>query len=298
MFRPLAPGSTVAIVAPSGPPDAALYRAGREILGRRYRVAREIDPDGPRHPRLPYLADSDEARAAAMNAALADPEIEAILCARGGYGAMRILGRLDDEALRQRRPPIVGLSDITALHLWAAGLGVPTVHGPVLTQLAVLPAGDVQTLFDLLEGTLPAVDGLHGLCPGLARGRLLGGNLSLLAHLAGTPFLPDLEGCLLLLEEVNEAPYRIDRLLTQLALAGVLDRVAGVLVGNLLGCDAPQGVPPEPLTALEVIAERLVPLGVPVAAGAPVGHGTRNVALPLGIVAELDADAGTLRFVA
>lgn len=297
MFRPLAPGSAVAVLAPSGPLDAELYRAGREILGRRYRVAREIDPGAPRHPRLPYLADTDEARAAAMNAALADPEIEAILCARGGYGAMRILDRLDGEALRRRRLPIVGLSDVTALHLWAAGLGVATVHGPVLTQLAVLPPGDVQALFDVLEGRLPTLDGLDGLCPGQARGRLLGGNLSLLAHLLGTPFLPDLQGCLLLLEEVNEAPYRIDRLLTQLALAGVLDRLAGVLVGNLLGCDAPQGVPPEPLAALEVIVERLAPLGVPVAAGAPVGHGARNVALPLGVVAELDADAGELRFV-
>ena len=298
MFRPLSPGSAVAIVAPSGPLDAELYRAGREILCRRYRVAREIDPHGPRHPRLPYLADTDEARAAVMNAALADPETEAILCARGGYGAMRILDRLDDDALQRRRLPIVGLSDVTALHLWAAGLGVPTVHGPVLTQLAVLPPGDIQALFDLLEGTPPALDGLDGLCPGRARGRLLGGNLSLLAHLAGTPFLPELEGCLLLLEEVNEAPYRIDRLLTQLELAGVLDRIAGVLVGNLLGCDSPQGVPPEPLAALEVIAERLEPLGVPVVAGAPVGHGTRNLALPLGVVADLDADAGTLRFVA
>ncbi len=110
--------------------------------------------------------------------------------------------------------------------------------------------------------------------------------------------MPDLAHSILLLEEVNEPAYRIDRMLTQLRMAGLLDRVAGVVIGNLVGCDLPQGAPPTPLSPLEVFEDRLGPLGIPVAAGAPVGHGERNLALPLGITAELDADAGTLDFVA
>jgi muramoyltetrapeptide carboxypeptidase len=118
----------------------------------------------------------------------------------------------------------------------------------------------------------------------------------MLCHLCGTRFLPDLRGAILLIEEIAEPPYRIDRMLTHLRLTGVLDQVAGVVVGRLLRCDAPQGRPPLPIEATAVVAERLADLDVPVAAGAPVGHGDRNVALPLGLEAVLDAAAGTLTF--
>jgi len=292
----LAEGAGVAVVAPAGPVDPEAYRRGLALLEQRYRVLRALDPEEPRHPALPYLMGEDRHRAERLNQALRDPRVEAVFCARGGYGTMRILDHIDGEALARRRIPVVGFSDCTALHLYAFRLGVPSVHGPVVTQLARLPDEDRRALFDVLTGIPPRLAGLERLAGGRARGRLVGGNLTLLSHLAGTRHLPDLQGVVLLLEEVNEAPYRIDRALTQLALAGALEQAAGVLVGRLEGCDAPQGVPPAPVRAADVIAERLGGLGVPVVAGAPVGHGGRNRALPLGLEVELDADAGTLCF--
>ncbi len=275
------------------PPDR--YRAGLAILAARYTIVHDYQPAAPDGP-LPYLAGDDEARAGALDAALRDERVEAIFCARGGYGSSRLLGRLDGEALRRRRPLLVGFSDVTALHCWAARLGVPSVHGPVVSQLARLPEEDRAALFALLEGEAPALSGLECLVPGTASGPLLGGNLTLLAHLCGTPQQPDLHGRLLLLEEVGEAPYRIDRLLTQLELAGVLDGVAGVVVGELTGCDAAAERHLPAHDARAVVACRLGALGVPTVLGAPVGHGARNVALPLGVPAHLDASAGALRF--
>ena len=289
-------GAGVAIIAPAGPVDPSAFHAGLTLIEERYRVVRGADPDAPRHPGLPYLMGTDAERATALNAALSDPRVEAIFCARGGYGTMRILDRVDTRALCRRRVPIVGFSDCTALLLLAAGLGVPSVHGPVVTQLARLPAQDRAALFDLLEGRLPRLAGLRQIVGGRASGPLLGGNLSVLTRLIGTPHLPDLRGAILLLEEVNEAPYRLDRELSHLHLAGLLDRVAGVVVGQLHRCDAPQGHPPAMTRAEDVLFERLSGLRIPVVRGAPVGHGDRNMALPLGLEVTLDADNGTLVF--
>jgi len=280
----------VAVVAPAGPPDPDTYRGGLAILAARYTLVHAHEPARARSgSTLPYLADTDERRAEQLNAALRDPEVEAIFCARGGYGAMRILDLLDGQALVRRRPPLVGFSDVTVLHAWAARLGVPTVHGPVVTQLPRLPDGEVRSLFALLEGTaLPRLDGLRCVAPGQAEGPLWGGNLTLLSHLCGTRHLPDLTGRILLLEEIGEAPYRLDRMLTQLRLSGALARVAGVVVGDLLDCDAPE------VSAERVVRDRLSDLGVPFVCGAPVGHGSHNIALPLGEIARLDATAGVL----
>jgi muramoyltetrapeptide carboxypeptidase len=297
----LEPGSRVAVVAPAGAPQPEAYAQGLALLEQRYAVIRRytLSPEaGERAQHLPYLAADDAARAAALNDALADPEVEAVICARGGYGCSRILEALDGEALGRRRIPLVGFSDITALHAWAAGLGLPSIHGPVVTQLPRLPDGDRAALFELLEGGAPTLSGLEPLSGGRASGLLVGGNLSLLCHLLGTPWAPELQGRILLLEEIGESPYRLDRLLTQLSLAGVFQRVAAVVLGQLQGCDAEQGVPPTRrfVSAREVLQDRLGAPGIPVVLDAPVGHGQRNVALPLGAVATLDADAGRLSF--
>lgn len=263
------------------------------ILARRYRVVHGADAPAPPDRTLGYLAGDDATRAAELNEALGDQRVRAIFCSRGGYGAMRILDRLDGEALRRRRIPLVGFSDITALHAWAARLGVPTVHGPVVSQLHRLPQEQVEHLFALLEGERPApLSGLTPLHPGTARGPLLGGNLTLLCHLLGTPHLPAFDGAVLLIEEVNEPPYRLDRMLTQLALAGVFERLAGVVVGQVLL----PGTVDEKARALRraVLADRLGQLGLPVVSDAPVGHGGSHLALPLGLPVTLDADAGTL----
>jgi muramoyltetrapeptide carboxypeptidase len=297
MLSNIRPGSQIAVVAPAGPVSLELYRAGLSILAARYNLVHCHDPLFPSSRDLPYLADVDLRRAESFNQALRDERVEAIFCGRGGYGTMRLLDDLDGEALQRRRPLIIGFSDITTLHAWAAGLGVPTVHGPVVTQLGRLPSSEIQSLFDLLEGTrLPRLSGLEGLRGGRASGPLFGGNLTVLSHLCGTPYLPDLAGHILLLEEIDEAPYRIDRMLTQLRLAGVLQKLSGIVVGDLLRCDAPQGVPPTMVRARAVVEERLGDLGIPMVFHAPVGHGDHNVALPLGVSADLDANAGTLCF--
>ncbi|MBK6849926.1 MAG: LD-carboxypeptidase [Proteobacteria bacterium] len=304
--RLLEPGQGVAVVAPAGGVEAEAYAAGLGILAARYRIVLAYDPLGAagthREPSsaLPYLSANDDTRTQAIHAALRHPEVTAVFCARGGYGCMRLLERLDDTALRSRGLPIVGFSDVTALHAWAARLGVRSIHGPVVTQLPRLPRPQLDALFALLEGRVAdlTLRGLRGLRPGRARGPLFAGNLAVLAHLCGTPYFPPLAGRILLLEEVDEAPYRVDRLLTQLLLAGELQRAAGIVVGQLVGCDATRGSTwsrSEPLRGAAVAAERLAALEVPVAFGAAVGHGNENVALPQGAWSELDTVGGTLK---
>lgn len=276
--------------APAGPVPREAFLAGLRILEARYRV---VHDDGV-FCRTGYLAGDDARRAAELNRYLADPDVRAIHCARGGYGIMRILPALDAAALR-RAPLIVGFSDVTALLAWAwARAGVRGVHGPNVTQLAAVPAADQAALWRLLEDPAPPglwATGLTRVTGGVARGPLVGGNLEVLSRLVGTDTLPSLRGAILFLEEVGERPYRLDRTLTHLALAGALAGVAGVLVGDLVKCDEPDGSGPGPT---EVVAERLATLGVPVCLGMPAGHGARNRALPLGAPAVLDADAGTL----
>ncbi|HEY5284901.1 MAG TPA: LD-carboxypeptidase, partial [Polyangia bacterium] len=192
--------------------------------------------------------------------------------------------------------PIVGFSDGTVLLALAAQAGIASVHGPVVTQLGRLPEEDRMALFSLLESAEPGplLAGLETLRPGNASGPLLGGNLEVFSRLLGTPLLPDLDGAILFLEDVGERPYRIDRLLTHLELAGVFARVAGVVVGDLVACEEPSGSRVSSPSAIEVVRERLGRLRIPVALGARVGHGERNVALPYGVEVFLDAQAGTL----
>ncbi len=297
MLSNIRSGSKVAVVAPASPVAVDAYQAGLGILATRYTIVHAYDPQSLSAAPFPYLAAEDQCRADFFNQALRDLQVEAIFCARGGYGVMRILGLLDSEVLRQRQIPIVGFSDITALHAWAACHGVASVHGPVVTQLGHLPPPEVQSLFDLLEGqAAPHFSGLETVRRGFATGPVWGGNLTIISHLCGTPYLPNLSGRILLLEEIAEPPYRIDRMLTQLMMAGVFQQTAGIVIGDLLRCDGPQGPHQLFTRGRAVMAERLGHLGIPVVMGAPVGHGEHNLALPLGVPAHLDGDAGTLWF--
>lgn len=304
----------IAVVAPAGGVDPVIYGAGLALLAARYRIVRTYQPgatpaadsqgcDDASPSALPYLSAPDGVRAQALNAALVDPAVTAIFCARGGYGCMRLLADLDGGALRRRALPIVGFSDVTALHAWAAGLGVRSIHGPVVTQLPRLPPTQLDRLFALVDGQVAEITlrGLRGApcgVEGRASGPLFAGNLTVLAHLCGTPYFPPLSGRIVLLEEVEEAPYRVDRCLTQLLLAGALQQAAGLVIGQLVGCDASGGstwTTPNPLRGEAIVAERLSGLGLPLAFGAAVGHGAENVALPQGAWAELDTAAGTLK---
>jgi muramoyltetrapeptide carboxypeptidase len=307
MARPrrLLPGDRVAVVAPSGPFDGDRFASGLQTL-------RVLDLEPVHDPRIfarrGYLAGEDGDRLASLEAAIADPDVKAIWAARGGYGAMRLLGRLRLHDWVQAEKLLVGFSDITALHASLNALGFPTLHAPVLTQLSEQPPKALARLHEILFTSRPAAplqaEPLVTLHPGKARGKLVGGNLSLLASLVGTPFLPSLAGALLLIEDIGERPYRIDRLWTQLRLSGALDGVRGVVVGQFLRCEGEDGDP----TPLQLLEELIAPLGVPSAATFPIGHATSrsgagasglsgsNEAVPLGVEAELDADAGTLTF--
>jgi muramoyltetrapeptide carboxypeptidase len=288
----LRPGDVVRVVAPAGPVPKEGFEAGAEVLGRRYRLRYD---DGL-FARDGFLAGSDERRLTELRAALADPDARAVVLARGGYGLLRILPFLDPASLRARPVPIVGFSDGTALLAHAARAGVAAVHGPVVTQLANLPASDHEALFRLLEDPAPGslLTDLDEIVPGRARGPLLGGNLEVFSRLVGTPFMPELGGAILFIEDLGERPYRVDRLVTHLDLAGVFSAISGVVVGDFSSCLEPEPTRTSSPTVHEVLAERLGRLALPVARGGLFGHGTRNLALPYGAIVELDTMKQTL----
>ena len=213
--------------------------------------------------------------------ALSSPDYAAVWIARGGYGLTRILDRLEPERIARR--PVIGFSDVTALFaaLHPSGLG-PLVHGPVLHSLAITEPGSVEHLLDLLAGR--EVEPLVGetWVPGVAEGPIVGGNLALLAALCGTPWQLDARGCVLAIEEIGEAGYRVDRLLQQLRSAGALEGVVGIAVGELVDCKVPEGAS---WTLRDVVMDHIGGLGVPVVGELPFGHGARNRAFVWGAAA-------------
>lgn len=291
--RRLAPGDRVAVVAPAGPVPADRLDAGLAVLHGWGLDVVEMPHARDRLGRLPYLAATDEERAGDLMAAWCDPDVAAVVCARGGYGVQRMLDHLDWDALAAAGPKVlVGFSDITALHqAFAARLGLATVHGPVVTSLGSGDDVSRAHLRDLLLGpvaglslTPEPVDALAG---GRAEGVLVGGNVALLAADAGTPTWRPATGGIALLEDLDESPYSLDRMLTQLLRAGWFDGVRGIALGQFTGCGTLE-------EQRALFADRLGRLGVPVLLGVPVGHADRNLAVPLGVPAALDADAGTL----
>jgi muramoyltetrapeptide carboxypeptidase len=284
------PGDRVAVVAPASGFDRAAFETGLAVIGTRYRVEYS---DGL-FERQRYLAGDDERRLTELNAALADPDIRAVFCARGGYGATRLLARLGPPGVHTPAKPLVGFSDITSLHLWLQSGGFTSIHAPVLTQLGRLPQATAARLFALLESGSPAApltgDATYG--DGIAQGPLLGGNLSVFTRLLGTPFMPDLNGAVLLLEDLGERPYRLDRMWTHLQLAGVFERVAGLVLGQFIDCEEKDA----PYSSADVLRELVAATGLPCAAGFPIGHGEVNEPVPLGVRVRLDAGARTLTF--
>lgn len=293
--RHLVPGDRVALVATSGPVDQDRLAAGIDIL-RSWGLDVVPSPHlTDTHPTLAYLAGTDEDRAADLQAAWLDPTIAAIICARGGFGVHRLIELLDWEALRAAPPKIlVGFSDITSLQeAFAQRLAVPTFYGPMAASSVFVleqAAADHlrRTLFQPDTTTVLTSPTAGPLVPGRAHGVTAGGCLSVLAAELGTPTARrSFAGKLLLLEDVNEAPYKLDRMLTQLLRSGALNGVAGVVLGSWEGCGKPQRVK-------DVILDRLGPLGVPILWELGFGHCLTCLTVPLGVPALLDADAGTL----
>ncbi|MFH8514688.1 LD-carboxypeptidase [Streptomyces gelaticus] len=289
----LRPGARIAVVSPSGPVPADRLDAGLDVL-RGWGLepveaphAREI------HPELDYLAGTDESRAGDLQEAWCDPAVDAVICARGGYGVHRMVDLVDWAAMRAAGPKVfIGYSDITVLHeAFAQRMGLATLHGPMAGTETFLKDPDTQeslraTLFEPESVRTLGLPTARVLVPGRARGITYGGCVSLLAADIGTPHArTSARGGLLVIEDTTEDPYNIDRILTQLLRAGALDGVAGVACGSWAGCG-----PYEEVRA--VLADRLGPLGVPVVEELGFGHGPTALTIPLGVPAVLDAPAG------
>lgn len=305
-------GQTIGVIAPAGPVRFMRLVRGVEKLADAFRIqlAPSLVTDTPasapmiagpqRDPELPsYLAASDEVRAAELMAMIENPDVRAIILARGGYGIMRILAKLDPSALQKDPKPIVGFSDATALLAWAHAAGVRGIHGPVIAQLGDLGDSHIAHLVRVL--TDPAPLGMRpwsiaSLGHGVHAGPLIPANLTLASMLVGTPWPLPLEDAIAIFEEVGERPYEIDRYLTQLMLTGALAKTRAVLLGDLCRCEdlsPPLGVPDPSDASLATTLERLRTAGTPAAAGAPIGHGARNEAVPFGAQSVLDLDHAT-----
>ncbi len=285
---PLQPGSRVRVIAPSSPFDRTLVLRGMGWLGERYRV----EFDWSMFERDGFLAGSDARRLAELNQALSDPGLGAIIAARGGYGLTRIAHLADYAALARHPKWIVGFSDITALHVEAQALGIASLHGPNAAALGRSDAWTQQRFIRALEAphAVTVYEGLEARCPGFASGVLVGGNLTLLFTCQASGRLRIPTGAILVLEDVTEASYRIDRMLSALLASGALDHVKGIVLGDFTDC--PEG--PHRVPLRRVLDERLAVLRVPVLAGLRFGHARYNEFVQLGATADLDADAGRL----
>jgi len=302
----LRPGDTVGLISPAGATfqtqDIEIVTEVLAAFGLKARPAANL------MKRYGYLGGRDEERAADVNAMFADPEVKGVFAVRGGWGCARLLPHLDYELIRRNPKPLIGYSDVTALHLGIhARTGLVSFHAP--TALATWPPFSADHLRRVLfdgeavlmqnptepgEGLVAMEDRVRTITRGIARGRLLGGNLTVLTALVGTPYLPSWDGAILFLEDTNEEIYRVDRMLTQLALAGILARLAGVVFGKCTRCDPGDGSYGS-LTLEEVLNDHVKSLGVPSWEGAMIGHVKKQWTVPVGLEVEIDAGLGTIR---
>ena len=280
----LRPGDPVAVIAPASPPRTVRdYHAGLDRLRQFYDVQLAWAPGAERG----YLAAPDADRAAAFHRALQRPDIRAIFCVRGGYGTLRLLNRIRWPLARQHPTLLVGYSDITALQLALhARAGWTSLSGPVVTEWAEADDETLDHVRTLAEGRCPPLSSdLTPLCSGTARGPLIGGNLSVLSRLVGTPYAPQFQGSILCLEDVAEAPYRVDRMLSHLEHAGILQAVDGVVLGDF---STGSVVSPPSLSLEEVFRDYLGDRPYPVATDLSYGHLLPRRTLPLGGRVALD----------
>jgi muramoyltetrapeptide carboxypeptidase len=285
--RYLSPGGRIELVAPAGPFDLDEFARGVARLRRHYDVHHTpgiLERQG-------YLAGDDARRSAELHAALARPNVDAIMAARGGYGSTRILAQFSVSDVQRHAPLLVGFSDLSALHALWARAEVGSLHGNMVAGLGRCDEPLFARFCAALEGRFSERIGLlETLVPGVAEGVLLGGNLAVLSALLGTPYFPPLDDAVLFLEDIGERPYRVDRMLTSWRDAGAFRAVRAVVLGNFAQADAgPDGV-----TLAHVLSERLSDLGIPVAAGLRAGHVDDNLELPFGRRVTLDATAGCL----
>jgi muramoyltetrapeptide carboxypeptidase len=290
---PLQKGDSLLAIAPSG----TVRDKEREKLGQGVEIWRKngykvileqkyADQDG-------YLAGKDEIRRQALKEAWTNPEYKGIICVRGGYGSARLLENWQWDAISQPKW-LIGFSDVTSL-LWSLyNQGIISVHGAVLTTIAQEPNWSLKRLFDYIEGkSLLSLQG-QGWGGGKAQGILLPANLTVATHLLGTSICPNFDNVILALEDVQEAPYRLDRMLTQWRLMGIFQQVKGIILGRFSGCNPADGIPS--WNAYEVLCDRLGNLNIPIISDLPFGHDGVNACLPVGAWVEIDGDEGVIKF--
>lgn len=297
-------GDTVGLIAPASSDDQPFHLENAQNTVR----GMGLVPKLGRHVSdiYGYLSGTDQDRAADIHAMFSDDTVRAVFAIRGGWGSARLLPLLDWDLIRAKPKLLIGSSDVTALHLaFAARAGFPTIHAPnVSNRWDEISWNSLWRLaFTGEEPVLGEAEGQDStqarwrtttIRPGKASGRLLGGNLTVLSTLMGTPWLPDFEGAILFVEDVGEAEYRIDRMMTQLALAGILGKLSGVIFGQCVRCttDFPNYAG---FTVPQILYQHLSPLGVPAFSGANIGHVANQLSVPVGARVEMDADAGTIR---
>jgi muramoyltetrapeptide carboxypeptidase len=302
----LRPGDAVGLVAPASASfesvDVAIAQDVARAFGLEPRLGAHV------RDRHGYLAGKDEDRAADVSRFFADPSVKAVLAIEGGWGCARVLPHLDWESIRRNPKVVAGFSDLTGLHCGLhARTGLVTFHAPVLLSSwppfsvdhfrRVVFEGEAVTMANppgSQDRLVQRENRTRTITPGQARGRLVGGNLTVLTALVGSPYVPSFDGAILFLEDVREEIYRVDRMLTQLALSGLLGRIRGFVFGSCRGC-GPGADRYGSLTLEEVLDEHVKPLGIPAYEGAMIGHQERQFTLPVGVEVEVDASAGVIR---
>ncbi len=288
-FYSLKPGDVIGVAAPSARFNEQEVHTGVQCLkdmGFKVRIPQDIFGQSR------YLAGTDRQRADVLNALFADPEVKGVIAARGGFGAMRILPLLHWKEIAQCRTLFMGFSDATAL-ICALVLhaGTCALHGPNLISLGKSSQDTLDRFSKVASGCFTE---LHlpreqVICAGKGKGRLLGGNLATLVHLIGTPFQPDFDNSILFLEDVGEPAYKIDRMLSQMKMAGLLDRIQGVVTGSFEACTESEYIP-------QIIEEIFSSFGIPICMGLEAGHGSVNISLPMGVEVSLDAGIPCLQW--
>ena len=286
----LKPGDTIGIVSPAGPFDPEKFMKGKTVLES---MGFQTFFDEGIFQKHGFLAGTDIQRADQVNRLFADPTVQAIACARGGYGSMRILSFLDFETIQTHPKIFLGFSDISALlSVLYDQCGLVTFHGPVVTTLANATEKTLTALHTALTSPraleLTPKNG-KVIKPGVCSGLMAGGNLTTLCHLVGTPYAPNFKGKILLLEDVGEMPYRIDRMLTQMKLAGCFNEIAGLILGAFKECGHLNEI-------VEIFNNIFEDADIPILAGFDMGHGEHNLTIPMGLVATLDTDKKRLLF--
>lgn len=286
----LTPGDTIGIVAPASPFDMEKFYSGisaLESMGFRTFIPDDL------FKKNGYLAGTDDHRANLMNRLFADRTIKGIVCARGGFGSIRILPLLDFETIRKNPKIFVGFSDISALlSVIYTKCGLVTFHGPMVTTLGDADKKTKESIFSAFSSNMKLEITLKSgvtIKSGSASGPVSGGNLTTLCHLIGTPFEPSFKGHILLLEDRGEASYRIDRMLTQMKIAGCFEGLVGLALGTFEDCGTKNDI-------FSIVNNIFNGYTLPILAGFDVGHGKSNITIPIGVQATLDADRHILSY--